>query len=339
MTTAQLETIFSELREAIVPLVRDIAAQGDVVDDSCLHQQYDPDTQIDVSLEIATLFGYDTERGRLDLSAHPFCTCFGVDDVRITTRVWPHFLNACLFAVMHEAGHAMYEQGADPSLYGTSAFNGTSAGVHESQSRLWENLVGRSRPFQHYLFPRLQETFPQQLGGITEEGFYRAINKVQPSFIRVEADEVTYNLHIMLRFELENEMLEGRLAVADLEEAWNERFREYLGLTPPNAAEGVLQDIHWSGANSFGVFPGYTLGNIIGAQLIAQAHKEMPDLNDQISRGEFTNLLTWLQTNVYRHGRKYTPNELAERITGQPVGTGAWIKYVQGKFGELYGLQ
>jgi carboxypeptidase Taq len=203
---------------------------------------------------------------------------------------------------------------------------------------LWENLVGRSRAFQRYLFPRLQETFPSQLGSVPEEGFYRAVNKVQPSFIRVEADEVTYNLHIMLRFELENALLEQRLAVADLEDAWNEKFNEYLGITPPNAADGVLQDIHWSGANSFGVFPGYTLGNVIGAQLFAQARQEMPDLNEQLSRGECANLLHWLQEKVYQHGRKYEPNELTQRITGQPVGTGAWIEYVRGKFGELYGL-
>ena len=338
MTTDQLEIIFSELREAIVPLVRDIAGKGDVIDDSCLHQYYDPDTQMRFSLGIAKQLGYDTDRGRLDLAPHPFCTSFGLGDVRITTRIWPNFLNACLFATMHEAGHAMYEQGADLALFGGSAVNGASAGVHESQSRLWENLVGRSRSFQHFLFPLLQETFPQQLGGVTEEGFYRAVNKVQPSFIRVEADEVTYNLHIMLRFELENSLLENRLTVSDLEEAWNEKFQAYFGLTPPNAAQGVLQDIHWSGANSFGVFPGYTLGNIIGAQLFAEAHRQMPDLDSQIAQGELGDLLAWLQTNLYRHGRKYTPNELVQRITGQPVGTGEWVEYVRGKFGELYRL-
>jgi carboxypeptidase Taq len=338
MTTDQLETIFGELREAIVPLVKEISARADAVDDSLLHQHYDPDTQMQFSLEIAKQLGYDTNRGRLDLSPHPFCTSFGLGDVRITTRVWPHFLNACLFAVMHESGHAMYEQGASPDLWGGSAFNGTSAGVHESQSRLWENLVGRGRSFTHFLFPRLQETYPQQLGGATEEEFYRAINKVQPSYIRVEADEVTYNLHIMLRFELENALLERRLEVADLEEAWNEKFNEYLGITPDTAANGVLQDIHWSGANSFGVFPGYTLGNIIGAQLFAQVHKEMPDLDEQLSRGECGNLLGWLREKVYRHGRKYNANELMERITGEPVGTRAWITYAQKKFGELYGI-
>jgi carboxypeptidase Taq len=338
MTTAQLETIFGELRAAIVPLVREIAAKGDVIDDSCLHQHYDPDTQMSFSLDIAKQLGYDTTRGRLDLSPHPFCTCFGYGDVRITTRIWPEFLNVCLYSVMHEAGHAMYEQGASPDLFGTGAFNGASAGVHESQSRLWENLVGRSRAFQHYLFPRLQETYPSQLGNVTEEGFYRAVNKVEPSYIRVEADEVTYNLHIMLRFELENALLERRLEVEDLEEAWNEKFHEYLGITPSNAADGVLQDIHWASASSFGVFPGYTLGNVISAQLFAQAHNEMPDLDAQLSRGECANLLHWLQDKVYQHGRKYTPNELVQRITGQPVATGAWIDYVRRKFGELYAL-
>lgn len=337
ITTVQLEGIFSDLKEAIVPLVHQISDKQDMVDDSCLHQYFDPDEQMRFSLQIAEAFGYDTKRGRLDTTAHPFATSFGTGDVRITTRVYPNFLSACLFAVMHESGHAMYEQGISPSLNGTPLSQGTSGGLHESQSRLWENLVGRSRPMQDYLFPRLQKTFPSQLGEMNIETFYRAINKVHPSLIRVEADEVTYNLHILLRFELENEMLEDRVDIMKLDEIWNERIEQYLGITPPDAAQGVLQDIHWSSAGAY-IFPSYTLGNIIGAQLFRQAHKEMPDLDDQISRGEFANLLRWLQTNIYQYGRKFTPGELVERITGEPVGTSAWVDYVRNKFSAIYSL-
>jgi carboxypeptidase Taq len=338
MTTAQLETIFSELKAAILPLVEEITASGVQPDDSCLRLHYDPDTQIRFSLDIATRFGYDLNRGRLDTSAHPFATSFGAGDVRMTTRVQADFLNRNLFATMHESGHAVYEQGIGANLSGTLVAHGASGGVHESQSRLWENLVGRSRPCQDFLFPRLQQTYPGQLGDMDIETFYRAINKVHPSLNRVEADEVTYNLHILLRFELENDMLEGRADIDRLDEVWVERMRKYLGVTPPDPVQGVLQDIHWSYAGEFGTFPSYTLGNVIGAQLFAQARKEMPDLDTQIASGQFSDLLGWLQTNLYRHGRKFTPNELLQRITGQPLGTQAWVSYVRGKYTEIYGL-
>jgi carboxypeptidase Taq len=337
MSTAQLETIFSELKATIVPLVREIVKHQDAVDDSFLFQHYDKQTQLDFSMAMAKQYGYDTHRGRLDLTAHPFMQPMSRDDVRITTRVLPNFLSACLFAVLHETGHALYEQGVSPDLNFTTLAGGTSAGVHESQSRLWENLVGRSRPFQDFLFPRLQETYPQQLGNVDVERFYRAVNKVYPSYIRVEADEVTYNLHVLLRFELESAMLEGRIDIDTLEEAWNDKMQEYLGIVPSNPVEGVLQDIHWAWGQGYS-FPGYTVGNVVGAQLFAQAHKDMPDLNDQISRGEFSNLLHWLQTNVYQHGRKFDANELAQRITGEPVSTRAWRDYVTTKFPKIYGF-
>jgi carboxypeptidase Taq len=338
ITTAQLATIFSELKEAIVPMVREIAPKQDSIDDSCLHQRYDEAEQVRVSSQIIERFGYDFNRGRIDRSPHPFATSFGRGDVRITTRVYPDFLNMCLFATMHESGHAMYEQNVGPSLDGTLVSRGASGGVHESQSRLWENLVGRSHPFQDFLFPRLQEAFPSQLGSIDKEGFYRAINKVHPSLIRVTADEVTYNLHILLRFELENDMLEERVDISDLSDLWRERMQQYLGVAPDNDADGPLQDIHWSWAGRIGTFPGYTLGNIIGAQLFEKAHKDIPDLDARISRGEFVGLLDWLKTNLYQHGRKFTPNELLVRITGEPVGTAAWIRYARHKFGDIYGL-
>lgn len=337
MNTTQIETIFSELKETILPLLREIVQRQDAVDDSFLFKQYDTQKQLDFSYSIAQRYGFDTNRGRLNQSAHPFCQSMSRDDVRITTRVIPDFLNACLFAVLHETGHGLYEQGVSPDLAFTPLSSGTSAGVHESQSRLWENLVGRSRPFQDFLFPRIQEAFPQQLGNVTVEQFYKGINKVYPSFIRVEADEVTYNLHVLMRFELENGMLEGTVDIDTLEDAWNEKMKEYLGIVPAHPNEGVLQDIHWAWGQGY-LFPSYTIGNVIGAQLFAQVHKEMPDLDDEIARGEFSNLLNWLQTNLYRHGRKYDANELSQRITGEPVNTRAWREYVTTKFPAIYGF-
>lgn len=337
MTTAQLKGIFSRLREAIVPLVREIAARQDMVDASCLHGDFDEQKQLDFGLGIAQKFGYDLQRGRQDLTAHPFCITFSTGDVRITTRVDRSFLSMALFGTMHESGHAMYEQGVNPAYDRSPLASGASLGVHESQSRLWENLVGRSRAFWQYYYPRLQETFPEHFGKIDREGFYRAVNKVQPSMIRVEADEVTYNLHILLRFELETAMLDGSLSVDELPEAWNAKMQEYLGITPPSDREGVLQDMHWSGAWLAG-FPYYTLGNIIGAQLFAKIREAIPNLDEQIAAGEFGALHGWLVENLYRHGRKFTPNELVERITGAPLSTGPWIEYVSRKFGEIYGL-
>jgi carboxypeptidase Taq len=337
MTAAQLRALFADLRATIVPLARAVAEKSAAVDDACLHREYDEQAQLDFGLRVVQQYGYDMERGREDLTAHPFCTSFSPTDVRITTRVNRTFLPMALFGTMHESGHGMYEQGVNPALDRTPLCRGASPGVHESQSRLWENLVGRSRPFWEHWFPKLQATFPEQLRGVEVDTFHRAVNKVTPSLIRVEADEVTYNLHILVRFELELAMLEGKLKVADLPAAWNARTQEYLGITPPNDTLGVLQDIHWSGV-SFAGFPGYTLGNVIGAQLFAQARKDLPDLDSQIAAGEFGPLHEWLRVNLYQHGRKFTPNELLERITGEPLTTGPWIAYVRQKFGDLYGV-
>ena len=290
------------------------------------------------ALDVVRRLGYDLDRGRQDISTHPFSTSFGPGDVRITTRVSRGFFNECLFGSIHECGHAMYNQGIGENLDRTPLWDGASPGVHESQSRLWENLVGRSQPFWRHFYPSLQAVFPEPLRGIDEEDFYRAVNRSYPSLIRVEADEVTYNMHVLLRFELETEMLDGTLKVKDLPEAWNSRVKSYLGIPVPNDGEGVLQDIHWSSV-SFGTFPGYTLGNLIGAQLMEKARVDIPDLDAQIERGEFAVLLAWLRTNVHRHGRKFTPNELLERATGKPLTAAPWIAYVQRKFGALYGLQ
>ncbi|MDQ6879351.1 MAG: carboxypeptidase M32 [Candidatus Dormibacteraeota bacterium] len=338
LTTDQLEAIFAELKEAIVPLVSDVARHSDAVDDSVLFRGFDPDVQVAYALEVVTKLGYDVERGRQDLSTHPFTISFGPGDVRITTRVSRDFFNECLFGSIHESGHAMYNQGIAQDLDRTPLWSGASPGVHESQSRLWENLVGRSAAFWHHFFPSLRDRFPDQLKGVDEETFFRAVNKSYPSLIRVEADEVTYNLHILLRFELENELLEGKLKVKDLPEAWNTRVTSYLGIDVPNDRDGVLQDVHWSGV-SFAIFPGYTLGNLMGAQLMDKVRSKVPDLEGRIAGGEFGILLDWLRTNVYRHGRKFTPNELMERVTGKPLTAEPWIAYVRQKFAALYGIK
>jgi len=338
LKTEQLESIFAEVKRAVVPLVADIARHADAVDDTVLYRGFDPDLQVSYALDVVKRLGYDLERGRQDMSTHPFSIAFGPGDSRITTRVSRDFFNECLFGSIHEAGHAMYSQGIGQNLDRTPLWDGASPGVHESQSRLWENLVGRTLPFWRHFYPSLQAVFPEPLRGVDAEGFYRAVNRAQPSFIRVEADEVTYNLHVLLRFELENEMLEGTLKAKDLPEAWNARFKSYLGLNVPNDREGALQDIHWSYV-SFGIFPGYTIGNLIGAQLMEKTRKDIPDLDAQSERGHFAPLLAWLRQNVHRHGRKFTPNELMERATGKPLSAGPWIAYVQKKFGALYVLE
>ena len=338
MTTAQLRTIFDELKAAIVPLVADIKQHADAVDDSVLYRGFDPDLQVSYALDLVKRLGYDLERGRQDISTHPFSTGFGPGDVRITTRVSRDFFNECLFGSIHESGHAMYNQGMSREIDRTPLWDGASPGIHESQSRLWENLVGRSRAFWRHFYPSLKSVFPEPLKGVEEEAFYRAVNKSHPSFIRVEADEVTYNMHVLLRFELENELLEGKLKVKDVPEAWNSRFKSYLGLDVPNDREGALQDIHWSFV-SFGIFPGYTIGNLVSAQLMEKVRADIPDLDAHVENGHFAPLLSWLRKNVHRHGRKFTPNELLERATGKPLTAGPWIAYVRKKFGALYGLQ
>jgi carboxypeptidase Taq len=338
MTTNALESIFAELKRAIVPLVADIARHADAVDDRVLYRGFEPAQQVKYALELVTKLGYDVQRGRQDISTHPFSTTFGPGDARITTRVSRDFFNECLFGSIHEAGHAMYSQGHGDEIDRTPLWGGASPGAHESQSRLWENLVGRSLPFWKHFFPSLRNAFPEPLKDVDDEAFFRAVNRSYPSLIRVEADEVTYNMHVLLRFELENELLEGKLKVKDLPEAWNQRVEAYLGINVPNDREGVLQDIHWSYV-SFGVFPGYTLGNLIGAQLMEKVRTDIHDLDSQFEAGQFAPLLGWLRKNVHRHGRKFTPNELLERATGRPLTAAPWIAYVRQKFGALYGIK
>jgi carboxypeptidase Taq len=337
MKTAQVAAIFKDIKAELLPFVKAISVRTEAVNDSVLHRIYDVQKQWDFGVQVIQDFGFDFTKGRQDKSIHPFTTSFSIGDVRLTTRFDPNYLPTALFGTLHECGHGLYEQGVSPSLERTSLDDGASLGIHESQSRMWENLVGRSREFWSHYFPRLKTVFPEHLNGVDLEAFYRAINHVEPSFIRVEADEVTYNLHIMLRFELENEMLEGKVKIADVPEAWNAKMETYLGILPPDDAQGVLQDIHWSGG-TLGYFPTYSLGNLISVQLFDKAKADIPSLMDQIAAGKFDELLSWLRVNVHQHGRKYTPAELVKRVTGHELTAANYIAYIKAKFSDIYRL-
>ncbi len=337
MTTALIRKLFAELRRELVPMVLAITEQR-VTDDGCLRARFPEAEQLEFGLSVAKRFGYDLARGRLDKTHHPFCTKFAADDVRITTRVRENDLGDALFSTLHETGHALYEQGVDAALEGTPLGYGVSSGVHESQSRLWENVVARSRGFWAHHYPVLQDVFRTQLGGVTLDNFYRAINKVERSLIRTDADEVTYNLHIMLRFDLEVKLLEGRLRVKDLPEAWREAMQSDLGVVPPDDRDGCLQDVHWYAGSIGGGFQSYTIGNILSAQFFAAATSAQPDIANQIEKGEFGLLHSWLRDRIYRHGRKFTPNDLVERATGTPMRMAPYLAYLRGKYGELYQL-
>jgi carboxypeptidase Taq len=337
MKASTLKVLFADLRRELVPIVQAITSQPPA-DDACLRQYYPQEAQLAISKELVARMGYDFQRGRLDLTHHPFETNFAVGDVRITTRVKEYDLRECLYGVLHEGGHGMYEQGVRPALDGTPIGGGASAGLHESQSRLWENVVGRSRDFCAYAYPRLQAAFPEQLGDVPMETFYRAINRVERSLIRVDADEVTYNLHVMLRFDFEMALLEGTLAVRDLPEAWRERFQADFGIAPTDDRDGVLQDVHWYGGIVGGAFQGYTLGNILSALFYAQALQAHPEIPAEMRQGKFDTLHGWLVENIYQHGSKFTPSELVERVTGGPIRIEPYIAYLRTKYGELYAL-
>jgi carboxypeptidase Taq len=336
LSTAEVADTFETLREDLVPLV-DAIADAPQLDDDVLHRSYPQSKQKAFGEQVLEDVGYDFDRGRQDVSAHPFTTSFSPNDVRVTTRYDEEYLPSAFFSMIHEGGHALYEQGIDPALARTPLADGASLGVHESQSRLWENHVGRSRPFWQHYFPQLKETFPEALGGAGLDTFYRAINRVEPSLIRVEADEVTYNLHVMLRFELERGLISGTVDVNDLPERWDAAMDDYLGVTPDTDANGVLQDVHWSMA-SFGYFPTYTLGTLMAAQLMAAAERDLSHLHERLANGEFGPLLDWLRTHVHQHGRKLTAPQLLDRITGDELSADAWLQYAREKFGSLYDL-
>lgn len=337
MKAENVREIFATLREQLVPLVRAINERP-LADDSCVRQTFGEAQQIAFGLEVIKEYGYDFSRGRQDKTHHPFETRLSVGDVRITTRAQEDYLPDALFSTLHEAGHAMYEQGTSVSYEGTPLGRGTSSGVHESQSRTWENIVGRSRGFWEHYYPRLQEYFPQQLGSVPLDTFYRAINKVEPSLIRTDADEVTYNLHVMLRFDFELQLLEGTLAIRDLPDAWHARYQNDLGVRAPDDRDGVLQDVHWFAGTIGGAFQGYTLGNIMSAQFYDAALQAHPEITAQIAQGQFDTLHGWLKDNIYQHGSKYTASELLQRITGGGLQTEPLIRYLRTKYGELYSL-
>jgi len=337
MKTTTLRGLFAHLRRELVPIVQAITSQPPA-DDSCLKQYYPHADQLSFSMDVVKQLGYDFNRGHLDLTHHPFMTSFSLGDVRITTRVDENDLSSCLFSTIHEAGHAMYEQGIRMELDGTLLGDGVSAGVHESQSRTWENLVGRSRGFWEHFYPKLQAKFPTQLKGVSLDTFYSAVNKVQRSLIRTEADEVTYNLHVMIRFDIELALLEGNLLVRDLPEYWHVRYNADMGMRAPDDRDGVMQDVHWFSGMVGGSFQGYTLGNIMGAQFYTQALKAHPEIPHEMAQGNIDTLHAWLIDNVYQHGNKFTANQLIERVTGGPLSIEPYLAYLKMKYGELYDL-
>lgn len=344
LTVSQLQVLFAELRAGLDPILARAKAAPSPRIDFLTERDYPEEAQRAFALEMVQKFGYDLNRGRLDPTVHPFEISFTRQDVRITTRYQRRWMPAAVFGAFHESGHALYEQGADPALTRSAlttdlldfyAVAGVSYGLHESQSRLWENLVGRSRMFWENHYGRLREYFPEQLADVELEEFYRAINRVEPSFIRVEADEVTYNYHIMLRVEVEKRLIEGSLKVQDLPEFWREQMQSLLGITPPNDRLGPLQDIHWA-SGTIGSFPNYTLGNVMSAQFFEAACRQVPEMEEALARADYRPLLAWLTENIYRHARAFLPDELLRRSTGSPLNTGPYLRYLNRKYGELF---
>lgn len=335
MTVEKLDGIFNQLRARIVPLAAKISSSKRGAEENVLGQHFDIKKQEEFSLYILKEMGYDFEAGRLDESEHPFTIGINPGDVRITTHYYPEDFASALMSAMHEGGHALYEQNISSELYGTPLCTGASMGIHESQSRFWENIIGRSKGFWEQYYGELQKVFPEQLGGVSLDSFYKAINKVEPSLIRVEADEVTYNLHVMIRYEIEKALINGEMQVADLPEIWNAKMQEYLGVVPPNDTKGVLQDVHWAGG-SFGYFPSYTLGNIYAAQIYHTARKEVADFDKLIARGELQKIKQWLADKVYQYGKLMEPEELVRKITGEAIDPRYLVEYLENKYKNIY---
>jgi carboxypeptidase Taq len=334
MTTAGVDPIFDQLKAALVPMIQAVA-EAEPVDDSFLTGDLPVERQRRFSLWALERLGFEPSAWRLDDTVHPFAASASRDDIRITTRFRETDLGGVL-ACFHEFGHGLYERQVAEDLSRTPLASGVSAALHESQSRLWENLVGRGLHAWRFFYGRLQEELPGRLGGVSLAAFHRAINKVQPSLVRVEADEVTYNLHIILRYELERDLLAGRLHPRDLREAFDAKMQDYLGLTPPDLTHGVLQDVHWSDMG-FGYFPTYALGNVMSVQLWERVNADLPDLEDGFERGDFAPLREWLGEHVHRLGRKLTPQETLERAVGAPIETGPYLGYLERKLGYLFG--
>ncbi len=334
--TELIDRVFETLQVRLSDIVRKIQS-SDQVDSSFLETRFNTGKQDRFGREVIADLGYSMENGRLDISAHPFTITLGSRDVRITTRFSEKSLLSGLFSNIHETGHALYELGFDDEIRNNILATGTSLGMHESQSRLWENQLGRSLSFWRQYLPRLQKYFPKQLAGIDPEQFYRAVNSVRPSMIRVEADEVTYNLHIILRFNLEKELMARRLDAADLPDRWDDLMEQYLGIRPENPAEGVLQDVHWS-AGLIGYFPTYALGNLYSAQLFRRMKTDIADLDTQVAAGQFGGILSWLRTHVHRHGAAYSAEEICRRVTGEGLNPDHFLSYIEEKYRGIYGF-
>jgi carboxypeptidase Taq len=338
LTSASVSEVFNELRDFLKPFVRSLERSSQVFpSEKILHGTFPIADQQKFNQWVAEKMGFDFDAGRLDQSTHPFTTGFHPEDVRITTRYREHDLFYSLGSTIHEAGHALYEQGLPVKHYGTPLAESISYGIHESQSRIWENNVGKSKAFWTSLYPKLQKQFPKPFAKIPLETVYRIMNRVKPSLIRTEADEVTYNLHIILRYEIERELIEGTLKVKDLPEIWNAKIKKYLGLKVPNDREGVLQDVHWSGG-SFGYFPTYTLGNLYAAQFYQTAHKKLPRLEADLKKGNFAPFREWLRTNIHAHGKTYSSDALVKEVCGEPLQAKYFIQYLKEKYLDLYKL-
>jgi carboxypeptidase Taq len=336
-TTPEITQVFTELRKDLVPLVGAILASGRRPRHELLEREYPVERQQAFGQEAAAAIGFDFEAGRLDRTTHPFCSGIGPGDCRITTRYNPRHFNESFFGILHEAGHGIYEQGLDPEQFGTPGGSAASLGIHESQSRLWENQVGRSAAFWVHWFPRARQLFPEALRDVRGEEFVFAVNEVRPSFIRVEADEATYNLHILLRFELEQALVSGDLKPADVPGAWREKFHHSFQLTPPDDAQGCLQDIHWS-MGGIGYFPTYTLGNLYAAQFMEQARQDLGDLEDDFGHGRYEPLKAWLNEKIHRRGQRDRANQLCRHVTGRPLTHQPLLRYLRAKYAPHYGI-
>lgn len=335
MKASIIRPVFERLRAGTVALVDRVLPLRGTVNDDILRKEYAREKQLEFGKSIVQKLGFDFERGRVDLSAHPFCTNFAPTDVRLTTRILEKDLRSCLFGLIHEAGHGMYEQGVDMKYFRTFAAEGTSMGIHESQSLFWENIIARTEEFWQWALPQLKAVFPDQLGNTTAREFYRAINGIKPSFIRIDSDETTYNLHIILRFEIEDAFINEKIRVADIPELWNEKMREYLGIVPANDAEGCLQDVHWS-FGGYGYFPSYTLGKLYAAMLWKQMQQELPDIRSMIANGQFEPIREWLRVQIHQYGKTQTSEEIIRRITGRGLTEEDFLAYVSAKADDVY---
>ncbi|UYQ93582.1 carboxypeptidase M32 [Chitinophaga horti] len=329
-TTTMLDTVFADVRSSLSPLLEKVAAQP-LPDKQFLHKHYDKDKQWQFGLRLLKDMGYDMAAGRQDISEHPFTTSFNPEDVRVTTRIDENDFGNMTWSCIHEGGHALYEQGLPTGEYGLPLGEAASLGIHESQSRLWENNVGRSLGYWQHYYADLQALFPENLGNVPLQDFYRAINLVQPSLIRTEADELTYHFHVMIRYEIEKGLIDGSIGTDGLRDTWNQYYKQYLHVDVPDDVRGVLQDIHWS-HGSFGYFPTYSLGSFYAAQLYNAAQTQLPGLDQEISNGRYANLLDWLRRNIHQYGRQYTSNELCEKVTGEPLQFRHFLRYAEEKF-------